>query len=222
MKALLIDLDDTLFDELSYVRSGYDRVAKYVSACSHHKLDSDEMYNYLLYNLSKYGRKNAFDALIARFEIEDMGTAEMVDLYCSHLPKIKLYPGVEMALDLLRKEFKIAIVTDGRRKVQERKIFALKLEDMVDSVVFCMQRNHPKPSGMSYLQAVKELGVDIQDAIIIGDDPYCDIKAAHNLNIKSYRILGGKHADILPMRDAQPTKSFGQFIAAANTLLELR
>ncbi|KKN36538.1 hypothetical protein LCGC14_0772740 [marine sediment metagenome] len=216
MKAILIDLDDTLFSELSYVHSGYKEVAEAIA--DYNGLDSEDVLNQMKYQLSKYGRIGVFDNVKKYFETDSLDTSSLVNLYRAHSPNIELYWKAEEGLRMLRRKFKLAIVTDGHPTVQRKKIKALDLNNLVDEVIYCMDYDAPKPSLIPYFEAIDKLGVEIEDVIIVGDDPYYDMKAAALLGVTSYRLLQGKHIFIKSLKDASPDADFGSFFTVAHFL----
>jgi len=88
-RVLFIDLDDTLFEEADYVKSGFAEVSKYVAAVNN--IDYKLIYNQILYQFNKYGRTGAFNRMMAHFEFEEPSINNMVEIYRDHRPKIYVY-----------------------------------------------------------------------------------------------------------------------------------
>jgi putative hydrolase of the HAD superfamily len=91
-RAVIFDLDDTLYREHDYVRSGF-------AAVSRHLAD-DAVYPALLDEWERHGRGRVFDAVVARFGIA-VEVAELVSVYREHEPELALYPDAERALTRL-------------------------------------------------------------------------------------------------------------------------
>ena len=218
MKVIIIDLDDTLFCEQSYVMSGFRAVAE--SIAERNGVSADDVFNQTIYQFSRYGRTGAFNRTLSYFGFNKPEIGDLVRIYREHSPDIQLYWKAAEGLELLRKKFKLVIVTDGLASVQRKKIEALDLESMVDKVVYCMDYNAPKPSPTSYRALANDMNIDLQDAVIVGDDPYCDMQAAAQLQIPSYRILGGKYMRVKSLENAKPEVEFGSFCTAASYLSE--
>ncbi len=219
MKAIAIDLDDTLFSETQYVKSGFMAVTEAIATLND-DLDFDAIFNQIMYQFFKYGRTGAFNRTMSHFGTNRPDISELINVYRKHEPSIQLYHNVDKALKKLRNRFKLAIVTDGLASVQKKKVAALGLDSLVDSVVYCMEHNAPKPSVVPYEFAAKEMAVDISDMVVVGDDPYADMLAAAKLGIPSYRVLTGKYMSVDSLPNAMPEIVFGSFSMIANKLLE--
>ncbi len=196
--ALLIDMDDTLYPEISYVASGFQAVAAAVAARGGG--EPADYAAFMLQALRTEGRGKIFDGLLAHFSIlrDCVAVAELVEIYRSHNPAIELFPGVEAALKDLQSAYRLAIVTDGLAAMQRQKVTALGLANIVDCIVYCWDEDAPKPESRAYRRALAQLEVEVEQAIIIGDRPDHDIQAALSLGCRAIRIRGGAH-------DAVPT-----------------
>lgn len=125
------DLDDTLFDEIDYVRSGYRAIGKELEL--HGIMSSCEVVNMLE---TAVDTAHGFDNLAARIWLDYPGTSFnvewMVEVYRTHTPDIELRSGV---YDTLRSIYdaghKIGLITDGRSGTQRAKIKALGLDRFI-------------------------------------------------------------------------------------------
>ena len=215
VNTLAIDLDDTLFSEIDYVYSGYDRVARAIETI--HGIPYAEVREQISYQFFKYGRSGVFDRILEHFEMVSMSVNELVGIYRNHTPDILLYPGVSEMLGELKCSFNIVIVTDGTYHVQKNKINALGLGD--DMVIYCDEHKAPKPSVLSLNVAANSLGVRLNDMLFIGDDPYCDVSMANAAGIKSYRVKTGKYKSIECLTSF-PDAEFPTFVDAAKHIVE--
>ena len=124
IKGVIFDLDDTLYPEKDYIKSGYKVVAEYLGNIKY----ADKLWSYF-----EEG-KPAIDELLRELgqeEEKDM----VVDLYRSHKPDISPYPGVvEMIEKLKSKNIKLGVITDGRPEGQRNKLEALGL-DIKDVII---------------------------------------------------------------------------------------
>jgi FMN phosphatase YigB (HAD superfamily) len=216
MNLVVIDLDDTLFCEQSYVESGFRSVARYIA--KYNNIDDSVVFNQIKYQFNKYGRINVFDRTLSYFGFTNSIINDLVSVYREHYPDIELYCGVKRALEKLNRNFRTAIITDGESVVQKRKVDALKLSGMVNEIVYCMDYNAPKPSPISYKILADKMKINISNMIIVGDDPYTDMKVASILQIPSYRVFTGKYVNITSLSDALPKESFDSFYMVASYL----
>jgi putative hydrolase of the HAD superfamily len=195
MKALLIDLDDTLYDEGAYVLSGFRAVVAEIGR-RFPQADTAALFTTILGELQAHGRGKVFDRALAAAGLDPTPglIRELVGCYRTHPPDIALFPGVAEALADLRRDHRLAIVTDGLGAMQRRKVAALGVEPMVDEVLYCWEHESPKPHPGPYAEALKRLGASPQEAVVIGDNPAHDMAAAKALGCRAIRVLTGRFA----------------------------
>lgn len=120
------DLDDTLFKERDYVKTGWRAVAEAYA----HVTDktADELYALMS------STPDAFDALLALPAIRraNLQIADFLTVYRAHRPTLTLPSDTETALrQLTEKGVAVAIITDGRTLTQRNKIEALGLDKLI-------------------------------------------------------------------------------------------
>ena len=98
ISALLLDLDDTLYDEASYLRSGFAVVAERIAALS--GAAPSAVLETLLAIEAREGRGRVFDRALAAFGIEPDPALvrRLVAAYRLHRPAIDLDPGIRRLL----------------------------------------------------------------------------------------------------------------------------
>lgn len=139
---VVFDLDDTLYNELDYLRSAYTEIAK--------KLQPDSWEALFLKMFSQYRvQKNVFEILSSQYHVP---ISELLELYRNHNPDIKPFAGVvELLARIKKKEGKIAIITDGRTSTQNRKIEALGIKSQIDKIVISEEIGTEKPHERNFL-----------------------------------------------------------------------
>lgn len=193
IRAVLFDLDDTLYDESSYVRSGFLQVALQISGAA--GLDAQTVFRFMLAELERSGRGRVFDATLQQFglPVTPEAVAELVACYRTHRPAIELHADAARCLQSLQRVF-VAVVTDGLPVMQRNKVAALGLEARVQSVVYCWALQRPKPDPAGFRQALAQLGVEAAEALIVGDRPDHDMAAAAALGVPAVRVRRGRFA----------------------------
>lgn len=174
IKGVVFDLDDTLYSEKEYVRSGYKAVSDYLGGGYEEKLWSyfeagkpaiDEL-------LKEIGRKEEKDKVLV--------------IYRSHKPDIHLYPGVSEMIDNLKaKGIKVGIITDGRPEGQRNKIEALGLT--VDDVIITDELGGPqfrKPCDIAFRILATRWKLPFEEIVYVGDNPEKDFQAPQQLGMK--------------------------------------
>ncbi|WP_430967144.1 HAD family hydrolase [Spongiimicrobium sp. 2-473A-2-J] len=134
---IVFDLDDTLYNEIDFLRSAYRDIAKYLEPVQWKRL------YVLMFSLYR-DKQDVFEVLAAKY---NMDKKNLIMRYREHEPDIKLFPDVMEKLTQIRdKNGFIAIVTDGRKKTQMLKIKALGISKIVDRVVISEEVGSEKPS----------------------------------------------------------------------------
>lgn len=194
-KALIIDLDDTLYDERDYVLSGFRAVAGEI-ARRFPGSDADGLYGGMVAELDAHGRGKVFDRALEQAGV-DAGpelVRALVEAYRDHRPQIALWPGVADALASLARDYRTAVVTDGLSQMQRRKVDALGVEALVAEVLYCWEHEAPKPDPACYIEALRRLDARPEEAVVIGDNPAHDMAAARAIGARSIRVLTGRFA----------------------------
>lgn len=128
----VFDLDDTLYLERDYVRSGFHAVARLVPGME------GEAFEFLWGGFLEGVRGTSFDRLLERFSAEygAYGVEGLVEVYRSHEPEIELLPGYrEMFAEIKAVGCRLALISDGPLASQEAKVRALGLRESFDQVV---------------------------------------------------------------------------------------
>lgn len=181
IKTIIFDMDDTLYGEKEYVRSGY----RCVSECVPNVDKAEEK----LWKFFTDG-KNAIDELLMT---EGIYTDELktvcVKAYRCQVPDIHLYPGVkDMLIALKRQGYNIGIITDGRVERQEAKIKVLQLDKLVDKIIITDSLGgieFRKPCPKSFILMREIFNAKYSEMVYIGDNPQKDLIAPETLGIKA-------------------------------------
>ncbi|HRD55742.1 MAG TPA: HAD-IA family hydrolase [Parachlamydiaceae bacterium] len=192
----IFDLDDTLYDELSYVYSGFLAVAKFLEKAT--KLPSKEIFQELKEILKSQDRGHVFDLFLKRHHLFSKKLVkECLNTYRNHIPKITLYEDAKKLLQHL-KGHPIYIVTDGHKLVQENKIKALKLDKMVKHYYLTNRYGlkNNKPSPYCFLKICKQEKITPEEVVYIGDNPHKDFLGLKPLGFKTVRLLRGRYQHI--------------------------
>ncbi len=180
-KAVIFDLDDTLYSEKEYVKSGYRAVAQELPQISE---AAEKLWAAFL-----EGRP-AIDVVLQDEGIysEEL-SGKCLDTYRSHIPEIHMYDGISELIDSLKKNgVKVGIITDGRPDGQRNKLDALGLNDMVDEIIITDEIGGPafrKPNDISFRIMQRKMNIPFQDMIYIGDNANKDFTAPKRLGMRS-------------------------------------
>lgn len=178
VSAVIFDLDDTLYSEKDYVRSGYRSVAAL--------LPEVEDAQGKLWKAFEEGRP-AIDHVLEQAGLQDR-KEQCLLAYRTHQPEICLYDGVKELLASLRSRgIRIGIVTDGRPEGQRAKLKALGLYDLVDSVLITDElggSQFRKPNDLAFRIMQGRFAVPYGNMMYVGDNPRKDFQAPRALGMQ--------------------------------------
>jgi putative hydrolase of the HAD superfamily len=196
MKAVIFDLDNTLYNVEQYYLGAFKGIAEYLS--KKHNLSKQEIYKRLV-NLwrnrtSMYS--HLFDNLLDLFDLENE-VENVIKIFNNYDGEFKTYPDVIPTLkELKERNYKLGIITDGNVERQKRKIKLLGLEGFFDAIVFTKELDNPKPSEIPFQEAINKLEVNPHQSFYVGDNPLIDFEGAKKMGMKTVRVLKGEFRDV--------------------------
>jgi putative hydrolase of the HAD superfamily len=207
-RLVVFDLDDTLYLERDYVRTGFRAVGEFVRR--------------------ELGVRGFFAAAWRRFVagerllifdrvLEERGVKagprlvrKLLSVYRTHAPKIRLCPDARRFLDRPPDGVAIGVITDGRVRSQGEKIRALGLDRFGDAIVITGRwgKRYAKPHPRVFLQLQQKSGLPGSACVYVGDNPAKDFKGPRALGWTVWRLRrpGGLHAGI-PSSDVPEIQS---------------
>ena len=177
--AVIFDLDDTLYSEKEYIKSGFDAVENYF------KIDnmSKKLWDCFL------EKKNAIDFVLEQEGLLEEGTKKLaLEIYRNHFPKIKLYEGIVDILLQIKNNKKLGLITDGRPNGQRNKIKALDIEKYFDEIIITDELGgieYRKPNSKAFELMQRKMNVSFEKMVYIGDNIKKDFIAPEILKMKS-------------------------------------
>lgn len=146
---IVFDLDDTLYNEIDFLKSAYIEIAK--------KYENENWQNLYVKMFSLFrNNKDVFEYLHQNYNV---AKSTLITAYREHKPKIELFEGVQETLEKIKKnKGKIGLITDGRKKTQSNKIDALGLTHYLDCIVISEEIGTEKPHKNNYKFLESEFG----------------------------------------------------------------
>ena len=189
---LIFDLDDTLYEERTFVLSGFRAVSAVLSRIV--DVNDDLVFNRLIDTLDQQGRGKIFDTVLSSFGItDDLTVQRCVTVYKNHIPIISLFPGVsEMLTDMKCRD--LYLVTDGDPLVQDRKIKALEITQFFQGIytTWSYGRNAGKPSLDCFHKIAAQENCALSDLTYVGDDPNKDFVSLRAHGATTIRVHTGR------------------------------
>jgi putative hydrolase of the HAD superfamily len=188
-RAIVFDLDDTLYLERDYAFSGFDAVAAELGSRMNPPFDLAARMRELF---STPDRGRVFNVLLDELQVDDpdVRVKEMVSVFRNHRPKIKLCPDADQALIRLRPTCKLGLITDGFAVTQHAKIDALALRERIDEIIVTddLGREFWKPHPRAFEEMQTRLGLPPHLCTYVADNPAKDFTAPHTLGWQTVRI----------------------------------
>jgi putative hydrolase of the HAD superfamily len=196
-RLVVVDIDDTLYLERDYVRSGFSAVG----AWARDELGVDGLGDGAWAVFEAGVRRTIFEEALAGAGLEatpDLVT-RLVEVYRSHAPAIGILADARAWLDRLAPHVALAVVTDGPLTSQHAKAEALQLSRWADLIVFTetLGPGRGKPHPAAFEQLEREVGLRGDRCAYVADNPAKDFIAPHRLGWRTVRVrrLGSLHAN---------------------------
>jgi putative hydrolase of the HAD superfamily len=185
---VVFDLDDTLFLERDYVRSGFCAVGAWVRR----RLGVDGFADDAWRLFEAGHRTTIFDAVLTQHGIAPTTPLieQLVQAYRTHEPQIAMLPDAIECLGSLQGRVALAVVSDGPLAAQERKFRALAVNGMFHVVVFTDRMgavfSKPHPGAFRYIES--RVGLTQHALVYVADNPRKDFAAPATLGWRTVRV----------------------------------
>jgi putative hydrolase of the HAD superfamily len=199
---LIFDLDDTLYDEMSFVDGGLAAVARH--GATKWGWNEKKSYDLLRKILAREGRGKVFDCWLTMHGRWSKGrVADCVKVYRHHRPNLTLFPAARRFLDGYGGGAPLYLVTDGHKIVQGNKVDALALRSKFKRVFLTGQYGAfaAKPSTYCFERIRSIERCDWQHMVYVGDNPVKDFVGLNPLGALTIRVLTGGHRDLKVRRN---------------------
>jgi putative hydrolase of the HAD superfamily len=203
-RAVVFDLDDTLYPERDFVRGGFEAAARWVEG--NLGFDGGRAAAELWADFRAGARGDLFDRWLRAHDLDvDRYRPAMVDAYRRQTPRLRLYPDVIPTLEKLRGRVRLGLLTEGPGDSQRKKLDALALDPWFERIVVLgddeRDRWKPHPDPFDRWRT----GTDVAPAeiVYIGDNPAKDFLGARRAGWSSIRVrrAGGLHEREEPQAD---------------------
>jgi putative hydrolase of the HAD superfamily len=188
-RAIVFDLDDTLYPERDYVLSGFRAVARWAEE---NNLAPAVAGYAQLRRLFEIGLRGAiFDHWVESLALPSINwVPQLVEVYRKHDPQITPSPAVPELLARLRSRYLLGLISDGYLAVQQKKLAALGLAPFFDAVVFSDEfgRDAWKPSPKPFEALLGKLGIRAEEAIYVADNTTKDFIGARGVGMRTVRL----------------------------------
>jgi putative hydrolase of the HAD superfamily len=174
-KTIVFDLDDTLYSERDFEKSGIEYVYNYFEIKN---ISLDSILN---------NRKDWIDQIINVANTE-ISIQMVLDIYRCHPPSIELYKDSKVFLDMLHSNgYEMSLITDGRSITQRNKLKALGIEYYFTDIVISEEVNSEKPAEYNFNLVANNQPPE--NYIYIADNPKKDFITPNKLGWTTICVL---------------------------------
>jgi putative hydrolase of the HAD superfamily len=189
---IVFDLDDTLYDEVEYCRSGFAAVSEYLAKSSKAH-QARRIFDCLWRQFTCGNRTRTFNAALNELNIDydDKLINELIKVYRNHIPKITLPQDSRDVLCQLSGKYTLALLTDGFLPAQKLKVQALGIEKYFKCIIYTEQlgRDCWKPSPAGFEKIMQSLNVKPESMAYIADNEEKDFIAPNKLGFTTIQII---------------------------------
>ncbi|MFL6353872.1 MAG: HAD family hydrolase [Bryobacteraceae bacterium] len=207
IKCVVFDIDDTLYLERDYVRSGFHAVGEWVRET----LGLDSFFREAWKCFEAGRRGDIFNVALAAFKItpsEEL-IQKMLSIYRGHDPAISLLSDSEECLRSVNGKTFIGVISDGAVLGQQMKVGRLGLASRCDHIILTesIGVEYSKPHPRAFLQMQQVANCAPATCVYIADNPIKDFVAPNRLGWRTIRVRrpGGIHCRMNCSEEAQPS-----------------
>lgn len=187
-RAVVFDLDDTLYPYRRFKTSGFVAVAAHLQIrCG---LDSRLGFAALAGASRGATSGHELEACLQQYDLPAAWLPELVEVFRHHVPRLRRPSSVTRVLAALRLAgWQLGVLTNGQPTIQARKIEALGLAPLVDTVVYAAScgTGEGKPDPETFAEVVRRLGVAAGRTVFVGNDERCDVQGARLAGMRAVR-----------------------------------
>jgi uncharacterized cofD-like protein len=200
MKAIIFDLDDTLFDCSGKLVDNARKRAAEAMVKAGLKTAVKDIYKKMVEITKNSPRSDIFDKLFEHFDIKDQEVIQAgINAYNSEdVENIKPFPDVLETLDKLKQQgYKLVLITSGIYNRQKRKVEILGLEDKFDLIIISDIERGPLKQE-SFVKTMNKFDLKPEEIVSVGDRINSEIKISNEMGMITVQMLHGRFKDLKP------------------------
>ncbi|RKY09419.1 MAG: HAD family hydrolase [Planctomycetota bacterium] len=219
---VIFDMDDTLYDEVDFCRSGFAAVAAFLANVPNLTAwpTETEIRDAFGAQFDAGNRTSVFNAAL-----DELGVAytpetikHLVGVYREHTPEITLPAESKDVLELLSGQYVLALLTDGFLPTQRLKAGALGLERYFQAIIYTEElgRECWKPSTKGFKHLLKQLHEKPANCVYVADNAKKDFIGPKQLGMNTIQLIRPNRIHNTPPSDADAAPD--QIIASITQL----
>ena len=199
IKAVIFDLDDTLFDCTGLLVSNARKRAAKAMVESGVNLSEKELIEEQKRLNELNPTSNVFQIIAEKYseKNKDEIAKKAIDAYNSDsVEEIHLFSGAKELFEKLKeKKTKLILITSGITKRQQKKIKLLKLESFFDEIFIHDVETGPEKEDF-FREVLKRFNLKPKEVLSVGDRIHSEIRIANLLGMNSVRLLHGRFSKV--------------------------
>lgn len=187
-KVIVFDLEDTLYKEVDFLKSGYRAVADYLTQTYGIVDVYQKMWNYY-----QSKEKDVFQRVLDENQLM-IDKTDLIDIYRFHKPQLQFDKDVRYVLEQLHDKFPLALITDGRGRTKRNIIEALGVSDYIgwSDIYISDEVGHLKTEPYSFFKIMEKFPTC--HYVYVGDNLQKDFVVPNQLGWDSICLLDdGQH-----------------------------
>lgn len=197
IKAIVFDLDNTLYDEDQYFNAVHRKFAKRI------KVNATSLMK--TYQDIKSGSNDIFGDILKYHHLYTVPLQEeYFRLYKTVDAMLALYDDAKRVVTMLQeKGYTLGIITNGIIEAQKNKVRCLGIEKYFHSIIFAREfgKEYEKPHATAFKHFLRLFNLSAAECISVGDTYKTDIVGAKQVGMQTMLLQREKHG-LPPKRDA--------------------
>lgn len=188
IRAVLFDLDGTLFDRDTSVRTVIAQQYDLFAPALRHVPKDSFIARFMDLDARGYTPKDVvYQQLVTECRVTEIGAGDLYDhFYATYHRCCMPFADLHATLAQLQtREMRLGIITNGGHAFQMRTIESLGIAPYFAVIFTSEQEQLKKPDARLFHRAVQRLGVAASEAVFVGDHPIVDIAGARDAGLKA-------------------------------------
>lgn len=205
IKALIFDLDNTLIDRQRAFREMLVREFSKIT-------NDSELIKSMTEDIVSWDRNGeisrdiTFNMWKDKYGFESPTPAELSKSWSNESGKVAyLYPDVRDTLTQLKKKYKLAVLSNGNKISQRRKLETIAIYDLLDYSLVSGEFDVNKPDPKIFHYVCEQLGLNPNECAYIGDNYRIDVEGSKNAGLYPvYVCRNEENSDTFKILDNVP------------------
>lgn len=187
LKAVIFDLDQTLLDRTRSLDKFLNWQVDSLGVVEA-PLKSEFIQRFILIDANgAVWKDQVYAQLIREFGIHHLSASELLHSYIQEFRRFSTpFDDVELTIEKLFKHgFKLGLISNGKSPFQEYNFQALGIDAYFSSVIVSEAVHLRKPDPAIFQLSCQQLGVELSEAVYVGDNKSVDVEGAKNAGLQA-------------------------------------